>query len=33
MAAVFTVVFIVVVLVCGYFAFGDDDNHDEWRGW
>lgn len=32
MAAVFTVVFIVMVLVCGYFVFQDDD-HDEWKGW
>lgn len=32
MDAVFTVGFIVLVLVCGYFVFRDDD-HDEWRGW
>ncbi len=33
MDALFTVGFIVLVLVCGYFAFRDDDHHDEWRGW
>lgn len=33
MAVVFTVVFIVTVMVCAYFVFNDDDNHDEWRGW
>jgi hypothetical protein len=33
MAALFTVGFIVLVLVCGYFAFNDDDRDDTWRGW
>lgn len=28
---IFTVIFIVVFLVCGYFAFKDDD-HNEWHG-
>jgi len=32
MALVFTVIFVAIVLVCGYYAFKDDD-HDEWRGW
>ncbi|SHI35140.1 hypothetical protein SAMN05720471_101252 [Fibrobacter sp. UWP2] len=33
MAAVFTVGFIVLVLVCGYFSFNDDDDrNDTWRG-
>lgn len=27
---IWTVLFIVLVLVCGYYAFRDDD-HDEWR--
>ena len=27
---IWTVLFIILVLVCGYFAFKDDD-HDEWR--
>lgn len=29
---IFTVLFIILVLVCGYFAFRDD-NHDEWKGY
>jgi hypothetical protein len=32
MDALFTIGFIVLLLVCGYLAFRDDD-HDEWRGW
>lgn len=29
---IFTVLFIILVLVCGYYAFRDDD-HDEWKGY
>ena len=29
---IWTVLFIVLVLVCGYYAFRDD-NHDEWKGY
>ena len=29
---IFTILFIILVLVCGYFAF-KDDNHDEWKGY
>lgn len=29
---IWTVLFIVLVLVCGYYAFRDDD-HDEWKGY
>jgi hypothetical protein len=29
---IWTVLFIVLVLVCGYYAFKDDD-HDEWKGY
>jgi hypothetical protein len=29
---IWTVLFIILVLVCGYFAFKDDD-HDEWKGY
>lgn len=32
MGLVITVIFVVAVLVCGYFAFKDDDDHT-WRGW
>jgi hypothetical protein len=32
MALLFTVVFIVGVLVLGYYL-SKDDNHDEWKGW
>lgn len=32
MALVFTVIFVAIVLVCGYYCFRDDD-HDEWKGW
>lgn len=29
---IFTVGFVIMVLVCGYFAFKDDDWEDKWRG-
>ena len=33
MAAVFTVIVIVAVLLLGYFVFEKDDEHDEWKGY
>lgn len=33
MAAVFTVVAVVAVLLLGYYLFEKDDDHDEWRGY
>ena len=34
MAAVFTIGFLVLVLVCGYLVFRDDDDrNDTWRGY
>lgn len=33
MAAVFTVVAVVVVLLLGYYLFEKDEDHDEWRGY
>lgn len=29
----YTVGFIILVLVCGYIVFRDDNDHDEWRGY
>lgn len=30
---IFTLGFIVVFIVAGYFVFKDDDDHSEWGGW
>ena len=31
---VFSVIFIALILVCGYYAFKDeDDRNDTWRGY
>ena len=29
----YTVGFVILVLVCGYILFRDDNDHDEWRGY
>lgn len=30
---VFTCLFIIAVLAIGYVIFGNDDDHDEWKGY
>lgn len=30
---IFSVVFIMGIMACGYILFRDDDDHDEWRGY
>lgn len=30
---IFSVVFIMGIMACGYVLFRDDDDHDEWRGY
>lgn len=30
---IFSVVFILGIMACGYVLFRDDDDHDEWRGY